>query len=86
MLPGTSDLIPNFNGAPHVGKGGGRGGMHPPEGQKQVPSPAPEKWVPITKSPWSLLLYTPFFGFFYFACLFFQVAVISKGLKKSFFI
>ena len=39
----------------HMGRGGGKGGM-----SKQVPSPAKEKWVPITKNPWSLLLYTPF--------------------------
>ncbi len=65
---------------------GGRGGMHPSEGQKQVPSPAPEKWVPITKNPWSLLFYTPFSWLFYCACLFFQeVAAINKWLKKSFF-
>ncbi len=31
-----------------MGKGGG---MHPSEGQKQIPSPAPEKWVLITKNP-----------------------------------
>ncbi len=42
---------------PHMGKGGG---CTPPEGQKQVPYPVTEKWVPITKNSWSFLLYTPF--------------------------
>ncbi len=42
-------------------KGGGRGECIPPsEGQKQVLSPVTEKWVPITKNPWSFLWYTPF--------------------------
>ncbi len=35
------------NGKGTHGQGGGK---HPPKGQKQLPpSPAPRKWVPITK-------------------------------------
>ena len=41
-------------------RGGEGGGCTRLEGQKQVPSPAPENWVPIIKNPWSTLLYTPF--------------------------
>ncbi len=43
-----------------MGKGGKGGEMHPPEGQKQVPSPEPEKWVPIKKS----LIYSNLYPFF----------------------
>ncbi len=71
--------------------GGGEEGMHPPEGQKQVPSPAPEKWVPITKNPWSILHYTPFSWPFLLccACRFFhqteKFQQLANDWKKSFF-
>ena len=72
----------------HMGKGGKGRGCTPPEGKKQVPSPAPEKWVPITKNPWSLLLYIPFFGLFYCICLFFhqteKLQQLANDWKKHF--
>ncbi len=46
----TSSHSEFFPMSPTHGQGG-------EEGQKQVPSPAPEKWVPITQNLWSFLLY-----------------------------
>ncbi len=57
----ASPWQPWFSHTP-LGTGGrGRGVMHPPKGQKQVPSPAAEKWVPTLKKSCSLLWYTPVF-------------------------
>ena len=51
-------------------RGGGKGGgCTPPEGQKQVPSPVTEKWVPITKKSMVFSILYPLFLVFYYASL-----------------